>query len=581
MKKTLKRILGYVKPYKTYLVMTIIFSFTGVMLSLFVPVLIGKGVDCIAAPGDVDFKGLRNIALILGITILISAFFQWLTSLCTNRLSYYTIRDIRTEMFDKLNSVPLSYIDKNSKGELISRAVNDIEIISDGLLQGFTQLFSGVVTIIGTLVFMITINYKIAVIVVILTPLSLFAAAKITKLSHDSFAEQSRYRGQMGGLAEEMVGGLKTVKAFSYEQRAEERFTDINAKMSRSGVKATFYSSMTNPTTRFINGLIYAAVGTAGALSAIGSIGFLGKISVGQLTSFLSYANQYTKPFNEISGVVAELQNAISSAERVFSVIDEPSEPSDKGLEEIKNCDGSLALKNVNFSYVSEVKLIQNFNLNVKPGQRIAIVGPTGCGKTTIINLLLRFYDADSGSILLSGKDTKEITRSSLRSMFGMVLQDTWLFTGTVAENIAYGKPDASREEIITAAKAVHAHSFIKRLPDGYDTLITEEGDGLSQGQKQLISIARIMLTNPPMLILDEATSSIDIRTEQKIQRAFEKLMTGKTSFIIAHRLSTIKNADKILVMKNGNVIEQGNHEELLAQKGFYADLYSSQFSAV
>ena len=428
---------------------------------------------------------------------------------------------------------------------------------------------------------MITINYKIAVIVVILTPLSLFAAAKITKLSHDSFAEQSRYRGQMGGLAEEMVGGLKTVKAFSYEQRAEERFTDINAKMSRSGVKATFYSSMTNPTTRFINGLIYAAVGTAGALSAIGSIGFLGKISVGQLTSFLSYANQYTKPFNEISGVVAELQNAISSAERVFSVIDEPSEPSDKGLEEIKNCDGSLALQNVNFSYVPEVKLIQNFNLNVKPGQRIAIVGPTGCGKTTIINLLLRFYDADSGSILLSGKDTKEITRSSLRSMFGMVLQDTWLFTGTVAENIAYGKPEASREEIITAAKAVHAHSFIKRLPDGYDTLITEEGDGLSQGQKQLISIARIMLTNPPMLILDEATSSIDIRTEQKIQRAFEKLMTGKTSFIIAHRLSTIKNADKILVMKNGNVIEQGNHEELLAQKGFYADLYSSQFSAV
>lgn len=361
----------------------------------------------------------------------------------------------------------------------------------------------------------------------------------------------------MGGLAEEMVGGLKTVKAFSYEQRAEDRFTDINAKMSRSGVKATFYSSMTNPTTRFINGLIYAAVGTAGALSAIGSIGFLGKISVGQLTSFLSYANQYTKPFNEISGVVAELQNAISSAERVFGVIDEPSEPSDKGLEEIKVCDGSLALQNVNFSYVPEVKLIQNFNLNVKPGQRIAIVGPTGCGKTTIINLLLRFYDADSGSILLSGKDTKEITRSSLRSMFGMVLQDTWLFTGTVAENIAYGKPEASREEIITAAKAVHAHSFIKRLPGGYDTLITEEGDGLSQGQKQLISIARIMLTNPPMLILDEATSSIDIRTEQKIQRAFEKLMTGKTSFIIAHRLSTIKNADKILVMKNGNVIEQ------------------------
>ncbi|MGN0621172.1 MAG: ABC transporter ATP-binding protein [Porcipelethomonas sp.] len=581
MKKTLKRILGYVKPYGAYLAMAIIFSFIGVILSLFVPVLIGKGVDCIAAPGKVDFDRLKILALTLGVTILISAVFQWLSSLCTNRLSYCTIRDIRTELFDKINSVPLSFIDKTPKGELISRAVNDIEIISDGLLQGFTQLFSGIITIAGTLVFMLTINAKIAVIVVILTPLSLFAAAKITSLSRSSFAEQSDLRGQLGGLTEEMVGGLKTVKAFTYESRAEDRFRQINEKMRRSGIRATFFSSMTNPTTRFINGLIYAAVGTAGALSAIGHAGFLGYISIGQLTSFLSYANQYTKPFNEISGVVAELQNAVASAQRVFSVLDEPSEPSEEGLEEITECSGALELSDVNFSYSSETKLITDFNLKVQPGQRVAIVGPTGCGKTTVINLLLRFYEINSGKILLSGKDTSRITRSSLRSMFGMVLQDTWLFTGTVAENIAYGKPDASREEIIGAAKAVHAHSFIKRLPDGYDTYLNEEGGGLSQGQKQLISIARIMLTNPPMLILDEATSSIDLRTEQRIQRAFEKLMTGKTSFIIAHRLSTIRNADIILVMKNGNVIEQGRHSELIAKGGFYADLYNSQFSAV
>lgn len=581
MKNTLKRILGYVKPYKAYLAAAIIFSFIGVMLSLFVPVLIGKSVDCIVSAGKVDFGELKKLAAVLGITVAVSAVFQWLTALCTNRLSYYTIRDIRTELFDKLNSVPLSFIDRSSKGELISRAVNDVEIISDGLLQGFTQLFSGIVTILGTLGFMLFINVKIALIVVILTPVSLFAAAKITALSHDSFAEQSSLRGQLGGLAEEMVGGLKTVKAFTYEKRAEESFRGINAKMGASGVKATFFSSMTNPTTRFINGLIYAAVGTAGALSAIGKIGFLGTITVGQLTSFLSYANQYTKPFNEISGVVAELQNAVASAERVFGVLDEQSEQSDEGLAEIKECSGAVELKNVSFSYTPETKLIENFNLSVKPGQRVAIVGPTGCGKTTVINLLLRFYDIDSGEIFISGKNALDLTRSSLRSVFGMVLQDTWLFSGTVAENIAYGKPDASREEIIQAAKAVHAHSFIKRLPEGYDTVINEEGGSLSQGQKQLISISRVMLTNPPMLILDEATSSIDLRTEQRIQRAFEKLMTGKTSFIIAHRLSTIKNADIILVMKNGNVIEQGNHSQLIAQNGFYANLYNSQFSAV
>lgn len=546
-----------------------------------VPILIGKGVDVIVGKGNVDFPALLKICIVIAVTVLISALFQWITSLSTNKLSYNTIRDIRADYFEKLNSVPLKFIDNSSKGELIGRAVNDIETISDGLLQGFTQLFSGVVTILGTLIFMLSINVKIALLVVILTPISLFTAAIITKLSHDSFTEQSNLRGKMSSFTEEMVGNQKIVKGFSYEKRAEKTFSEINAQMGKSGVKAVFFSSMTNPTTRFVNGLIYAAVGTAGALSAIGALNFLGVITVGQLSSFLSYSNQYTKPFNEISGVITELQNAVASAERVFAVIDEPSELPDNNKEVLASCDGTLTMENVNFSYVPEKKLIQNFNLHVQSGQKIAIVGPTGCGKTTIINLLLRFYDINSGKIKISGKDTKDITRSSLRSQFGMVLQDTWLFTGTVAENISYGKPNATREEIIEAAKAVHAHSFIKRLPDGYDTVINEEGSGLSQGQKQLISIARIMLKDPPMLILDEATSSIDIRTEQRIQRAFEKIMKGKTSFIIAHRLSTIKNADVILVMKDGNVIEQGSHEQLLEQNGFYANLYSSQFAPV
>ena len=579
--KTLKRILKYTKPYKIHLFFAIFCAFIGVVLSLFVPILIGKGVDVIVGKGNVDFPALLKICIVIAVTVLISALFQWITSLSTNKLSYNTIRDIRADYFEKLNSVPLKFIDNSSKGELIGRAVNDIETISDGLLQGFTQLFSGVVTILGTLIFMLSINVKIALLVVILTPISLFTAAIITKLSHDSFTEQSNLRGKMSSFTEEMVGNQKIVKGFSYEKRAEKTFSEINAQMGKSGVKAVFFSSMTNPTTRFVNGLIYAAVGTAGALSAIGALNFLGVITVGQLSSFLSYSNQYTKPFNEISGVITELQNAVASAERVFAVIDEPSELPDNNKEVLASCDGTLTMENVNFSYVPEKKLIQNFNLHVQSGQKIAIVGPTGCGKTTIINLLLRFYDINSGKIKISGKDTKDITRSSLRSQFGMVLQDTWLFTGTVAENISYGKPNATREEIIEAAKAVHAHSFIKRLPDGYDTVINEEGSGLSQGQKQLISIARIMLKDPPMLILDEATSSIDTRTEMRIQRAFEKIMKGKTSFIIAHRLSTIKNADVILVMKDGNVIEQGSHEQLLEQNGFYANLYSSQFAPV
>lgn len=581
MTETLKRIFGYAKPYKRHLFAAILFSFAGVTLSLFVPVFIGNAVDLIISENNVDFKGLAKILAVLGGTVLLSAFFQWLTALSTNRLSYYTIRDMRNELFEKLSKTPLSFIDKSSKGELISRTVNDIEIISDGLLQGFTQLFSGVVTIVGTLVFMLTISVKIALIVVVLTPVSLFTAAKITRLSKKAFTLQSEHRGSLNGLTEEMIGNQKVVKAFSYESRAENRFDEINAKMAKSGVKAIFFSSMTNPTTRFVNGLIYAAVGTAGALSVIGTVGFFGSITVGQLTSFLSYSNQYTKPFNEISGVISELQNAVASAKRVFDVIDEPEESSDEGKTVLTKCDGSMKLHDVSFSYVPEKPLIRNFNLNVKPGQKIAIVGPTGCGKTTIINLLLRFYDVNSGSISLSGMDTREITRSSLRSMFGMVLQDTWLFTGTVAENIAYGKPDAKMEEIEQAARAVHAHSFIRRLPDGYNTLITEEGGELSQGQRQLVSIARIMLTNPPILILDEATSSIDIRTEQRVQRAFERLMKGKTSFIIAHRLSTIRNADVILVMKSGNVIEQGSHDELMQKNGFYAELYNSQFTAI
>lgn len=578
--KILGRILKYTRPYKLSLVTAVFSALIGVSLSLFVPVIVGRGVDNIVGRGNVNFSMLIKICIVLIAVILISTLFQWLTSLASNRLSYNTIRDIRIEYFEKIGKVPLKFIDGSSRGELIGRAVNDIETVSDGLIQGFTQLFSGVVTIVGTLGFMLAINVKIALIVVILTPVSLFTAAIITKRSHDSFEKQSYWRGRMSSFTEEMIGGQKIVKAFSHEDETQKEFSEINKHLQKSGVKSIFYSSMTNPTTRFVNGLIYAAVGLAGALSAIGAIGFLGVITAGQLSSFLLYSNQYTKPFNEISGVITELQNAVACAKRVFSVIDETPESSDENKTILKECDGTLSIENISFSYTPEKKLIENFSLEVKSGQKIAIVGPTGCGKTTVINLLLRFYDVNSGKIKLSGIDTTEITRSSLRSQFGMVLQDTWLFTGTVADNIAYGKPDATREEIIAAAKAVHAHGFIKRLPDGYDTIINEEGSGLSQGQKQLISIARIMLCDPPMLILDEATSSIDIRTEQRIQRAFEKIMKGKTSFIIAHRLSTIKNADVILVMKDGNIIEQGNHQQLIDRKGFYENLYKSQFES-
>ena len=578
MVKILKRVFSYARPYIAFFVLTVIFAAAGISLSLAVPVFIGEAVDCCVGAGKVDFDKLLFIVVKLGISVIASGLFQWLMSLCTNRLAFLTVRDIRSDTFAKLQRVPLRYIDRRTKGELTSRVINDIEIVSDGLLQGFTQFFSGVITIVGTLIFMMTINYKIAVVVVILTPLSFIAASRITKASHDSYVQQSKLRGEMVGLAEEMAGNQKLVKAFLYSPCAEERFADINDRYGKIGAKATFFSSMTNPTTRFVNGVIYAAVGLLGALGAMGSSAFIGAMSVGRLSSFLAYSNQYTKPFNEISGVFAELQNAVASAKRVFDLLDEEEVSDDSALDELSATTGELSFNHVYFSYSPKFKLIQDFNLDVERGQRIAIVGPTGCGKSTMINLLLRFYDIESGSITVSGRDISTVTRDSLRSSFGMVLQETWVFTGTVAENIAYGLPDASREQIIAAAKAVHAHGFIKRLPNGYDTVISEDS-GLSQGQKQLICIARVMLMDPPMLILDEATSSIDLRTEHRIQRAFVKLMEGKTSFIIAHRLSTIKNSDIILVMDHGNIVEQGSHSELIAKGGFYSELYNSQFA--
>ncbi len=579
MLKTLKRILAYTRPYFAYLAMMIVFAALGIALSLAVPIFIGEAVECCIGKGQVDFERLGRNAVLLAVIVLASTLFQWLMSLATNKLAFMTIRDMRKDVFSKLERVPLKYIDGRTKGELTSRVINDIEIISDGLLQGFAQFFSGVITIIGTLIFMMTINVRIALVVVILTPLSFFAASKITKKTHDSYMKQSLLRGRMVSLSEELAGSQKLVKAFVYDERAQERFGQINDEYGKIGAKATFFSSMTNPTTRFVNGVIYAAAGLLGALGVIGYSPIIGTMTVGNLSSFLAYSNQYTKPFNEISGVFAELQNAVASAKRVFDVLDEEEVSDDSDKETLTECSGALSFDKVYFSYNPEVKLIQDFSLNVKSGERVAIVGPTGCGKSTIINLLLRFYDVDSGDITISGKSVSEITRDSLRSSFGMVLQETWIFTGTVAENISYGMPEAAREQIIGAAKAVYAHGFIKRLPQGYDTVISDDS-GLSQGQKQLICIARIMLMNPPMLILDEATSSIDLRTEHRIQKAFSKLMEGKTSFIIAHRLSTIKNSDTILVMKNGNIIEQGSHTSLIRAGGFYAKLYNSQFES-
>lgn len=573
-KQVVKRLLKFTKPYIGYLIMALICALFSVTFTLLGPVLIGKGIDLIIGPNNVDFNGILKIIVILMATIILGALFQWLMGLYTNIVTQKTVKDLRIASFSKINEVPLRYIDSNPHGDIINRVVNDIDLISDGLLQGFTQLFTGIVTIVGTLLFMLSINVSIALVVVLVTPLSLFVASFIAKKSHNSFKVQSATRGELSGYIEEILGNQKVVKAFSYEDEAEEKFKEINARLYESGVKSQFYSSLTNPSTRFVNGIVYAAVGVIGALLAI-----KGKLTIGDISCFLSYANQYTKPFNEISGVVTELQTAFASAKRVFNLLDElPETPEDKDAISLVKADGYLEINNVNFSYSENKKLIENLNLKVKPGNRIAIVGPTGCGKTTIINLLMRFYDVTSGEIKVDNTNITHLTREGLRRNFGMVLQDTWLYSGTVKENIAYGKVDATDEEIIEAAKAAHAHNFIMRLPNGYDTLINDDGSNISQGQKQLLCIARVMLTKPPILILDEATSSIDTRTEIYIQKAFDKMMEGRTSFIVAHRLSTIKEADLILVMNAGKIIEQGKHEQLLAANGFYANLYNSQF---
>lgn len=569
-----KRILKYTKPYNKYMLIAFISAVINISLTLLTPILIGNGVDLIVSKGNVNFSKLINILIFLLLAIIFSSLFQLIMTRCTNIVSYKTIKDLRIDVFNKLNSLPLKYIDENSHGSIINGVVNDIEIVSDGLLQGFTQLFTGVVTILGTLIFMLSINIKIALIVVVITPLSLFTASTIAKHCHSMFRKQSQVRGELTGYIEEMIGNQKVVKAFSYEDRAEEKFEVINKKLYTYGQKAQFYSALTNPVTRFVNGIVYAAVGIVGAVSAIN-----GNLSIGNLSAFLSYANQYTKPFNEISGVITELQAAFASANRVFKILDENPEVPDKDSAiNLETCEGNVSIDNLYFSYSEDKPLIEDFNLKVKPGHRIAIVGPTGCGKTTLINLLMRFYNIKSGEIKIDNINIDDITRTSTRGLYGMVLQDTWLFSGSVRDNIAYGKEDATLEEVIEAAKAAHAHKFIMRLPKGYDTILSEDSS-LSQGQKQLLCIARVMLSKPPMLILDEATSSIDTRTEIYIQKAFNKLMDGRTSFIVAHRLSTIREADLILVMKDGKIIEQGNHNELLNKNGFYANLYNSQFA--
>ncbi len=576
-KETIKKVLHYIKKYWLYLAVSIIAAAVTVAFTLYLPILTGYAIDLIIAKGLVDFAGILAILKKMAVVILITAFAQWIMNVCNNKMAYCIVQDIRNEAFRKIGILPLKYIDGHSYGEIVSRVIADVDQFSDGLLMGFTQFFTGVITILGTLGFMLSINVGITVVVVIITPLSFLVASFIARKTFMMFKLQSETRGEQTAFIDEMIGNQKVVQAFSHEDESLEKFDEINDRLQAASLKAIFFSSITNPSTRFVNNLVYAGVAITGAVLAI-----RGGISVGQLSCFLSYANQYTKPFNEISGVVTELQNALACASRIFDLIEqEPQVPEPENAVVLREVDGTVALHDVSFSYVPEKKLIQHFNLAVKPGQRIAIVGPTGCGKTTIINLLMRFYDVDEGAICVSGHDIREVTRKSLRESYGMVLQETWLKTGTIRENIIMGKPDATNEEVIAAAKASHAHSFIKRLPNGYDTVITEDGGNLSQGQKQLLCIARVMLCLPPMLILDEATSSIDTRTEIKIQQAFATMMKGRTSFIVAHRLSTIKEADVILVMKDGNIIEQGNHETLLAMGGFYANLYQSQFAKV
>lgn len=576
-RSTWAKLLKRLKKHSFFIVLSLIMAAVTVATTLYVPILVGHGIDCIIGPDNVDFakviKIICNIAIVVGIT----AVSQWLMNICNNRITYAVTRDIRNEAIEKIQVLPLKYIDGHSYGDVVSRVIADVDQFADGLLMGFTQFFTGVMTILGTLIFMIIIDARITLAVVAITPISLFVASFIARKTFNMFKLQSETRGEQTALIDEMIGGQKVVKAYGYEDEAIGRFDDINERLQKYSLKAIFFSSITNPSTRFVNSLVYASVAIVGAFSAIS-----GSITVGQLSSFLSYANQYTKPFNEISGVVTELQNALACAARIFEFIEEDEEiPDSPNSIVIDEVDGTVDLKDVCFSYVPDRKLIENFNLHVDKGQRIAIVGPTGCGKTTVINLLMRFYDVNSGSIDVSGVDIRDMTRSSLRHGFGMVLQDTWLKSGTIRENITMGKPDATEEEIIEASKAAHSYGFIKRMPQGFDTFIGEDGGNLSQGQKQLLCITRIMLTKPPMLILDEATSSIDTRTEIKIQNAFAKLMEGRTSFIVAHRLSTIQSADVILVMKDGHIIEQGNHEELLRQNGFYNKLYYSQFDTV
>ena len=576
-KGTLEKVLRYVSRYRLLLGLSILFAAATVALTLYVPILTGYAIDRIIGKGRVDFTGVRLLLTKIGIIVGVTALLQWFMNTINNKITFQVIRDVRDEAFRKIEILPLKYIDAHAYGEIVSRVIADVDQFADGLLMGFTQLFTGVLTILGTLLFMLSIDWHITLVVILLTPLSLFAARFIARKTYHMFRLQSDTRAKQTGLIDEMIGNQKVVQAFSHEREVLGQFDEINESLEKCSLRATFFSSLTNPVTRFINSLVYAGVGLVGALTCVATGGIF---SVGQLSCFLSYANQYTKPFNEISGVITELQNALACASRIFDLIEEkPQIPDADNALDLKDVKGNLLIENVEFSYVPDRKLIQDFNLTVKPGQRIAIVGPTGCGKTTIINLLMRFYDVDSGSIRVEGNDIREVTRRSLRSSYGMVLQETWLKSGTIRENIIMGKPDATEEEIVAAAKASHADSFIRRLPNGYDTVINEDGGSLSQGQKQLLCITRVMLCRPPMLILDEATSSIDTRTELKIQEAFARLMEGRTSFIVAHRLSTIREADVIIVMKDGNIIEKGNHEGLLKKGGFYANLYNSQFA--
>lgn len=576
-KGTLLKVLKRIKKYSGFLILSILMAAVTVASTLYVPILVGCGIDHIVGPDNVDFAGISRILVSIGVIVAITALSQWIMNICNNKITYHVTRDIRDEAMEKIQKLPLRYIDGQSYGDIVSRVIADVDQFADGLLMGFTQFFSGVLTIVGTLVFMLIINVRITLVVVLITPVSFFVASFIAKKTFSMFKLQSETRGEQTAFIDEMIGGEKVVKAYGYEEEAVARFDEINERLQKYSLRAIFFSSITNPSTRFVNSLVYAGVAVSGAFIAIS-----GGITVGQLSSFLSYANQYTKPFNEISGVITELQNALACAARMFELIEEePELPDAENAADIKEVDGRVDLNNVYFSYTPDKKLIEDFNLHVKKGQRIAIVGPTGCGKTTVINLLMRFYDVNSGSIDVSGTDIRDMTRYSLRHGFGMVLQETWLKAGTIRENIVMGKPDATEEEIIQAAKASYSYGFIKRLPNGFDTVIGEDGGSLSQGQKQLLCITRVMLTRPPMLILDEATSSIDTRTEIRIQNAFAKLMEGRTSFIVAHRLSTIQSADVILVMKDGHIIEKGNHEELLAAGGFYKTLYESQFDTV